>query len=49
MRAIFTVPQATSAASVITSAADSGQADAAAYSYMRDNKEQQMLSPLVTV
>lgn len=45
---IFVVPQATSVASVITSIRDSGQADAADYSYMRENKEQRRFSPLVT-
>lgn len=48
MRAIFIVLQATSVSSAITSVADSSQADAAAYSYMSKNKEQQRFSPLVT-
>lgn len=48
MRTIFIVLQATSVASVITSVAGSGQADAAACSKMREDKEQQRFSPLVT-
>lgn len=48
MRTIFIVPQATSVICVIASVAGSGQADAAAYSYMREDKEQPRFSPLVT-